>query len=209
MAEQAPGEPPSRWEIINDYSKTVVTLGAGLLGLIATFAEKLGLARDSAVGRIASPAAIVFSVLAIAFALLVPGRLDRYLRICAAGNPGNGGTATQEQWNTVRPNTIWWCKFWANLSYIALFLAAIALAGVALTRLCLNQQTDEMKALSKADKLLQNFSEATKPKWQRQSLSYSPGSDSFELIVLEQQTSARFKVIVPRPDIPCSIQRLP
>jgi hypothetical protein len=66
-----------------------------------------------------------------------------------------------------------------------------------------------MKALSKADKLLQNFSEATKPKWQRQSLSYSPGSDSFELTVLEQQTSARFKVIVPRPNIPCSIQRLP
>jgi hypothetical protein len=209
MPESAPAEPPSRWTIVNDYSKTVVTLGAALLGFIAAFAEKLGTTDASAIGRRASIGAILFSLLAIAFALLVPGRMDRYLRICTAGDPAVGGTATQEQWTITRPTAVWWCKAWANLSYIALFFAALALAGVALTRLSSDQKKNETIALLEADRLLRTFSGIDKPKLQTQSITYDSRTDSFEVLVLEQSEPAHFKVNVPRRDAPCTLQRLP
>ena len=85
MPEKAPAEPPSRWTVINDYSKTVVTLSGGLLGFLATFMEKLQIAEGSSTARDFFIAAIVFLLLAIASALAVAGRMDRYLRISADG----------------------------------------------------------------------------------------------------------------------------
>jgi hypothetical protein len=211
MPESAPGEPPSRWTVINDYSKTVVTLGAALLGFIAAFIDRLQIAEASSVTRMILVAALVFLLFAVAFALAVQGRMDRYLRICSAGDPAGSvpGTATPLQWQTERPRAVWWCKLCANLSYLALFLAAIALASFTIARLWSNPVRNEAAALTEATNLLASFSRVAQPKWQVEALTFDPRTDTFEVIVLEQTTSARFKVTMPRNRLPSAIQRLP
>lgn len=134
--------------------------------------------------------------------------MDRYLRICAAGDPDIGGAATPEQWNTHRPKAIWWCKAWANLSYLALFSALIALAVVALSRLSFDKTKNELGALSKANDILSAFSGIEQPKWQTQSITYDIQSDSFEIVTLERTSAAMFKVTVPGANKPSSVQRL-
>jgi hypothetical protein len=224
MPENVPGDPPSRWTVINDYSKTVVTLAAALLGFIATFSDKLQLAQaphSSQNGLLMW--AIAFLVLSIGSALAVPAMLDRYLRICAAGPPtppavalaapAPGGVrdldyVTQDVWDR-RPRIIRWCKIAANLSYFTLFVAAVLLAFFARARL-LNPvpQRDEAVALSEATHLLGPFSGIAQPQWTVQSLTYLNQTDNYEVLVLEETTKSRFKVTVPRGGAPLSAQKL-
>jgi len=136
MPEKSPGEPPSRWIVISDYSKTVVTLCAGLLGFLAAFSEKLQIAEASSGARTILIFAIIFLLVAIGFALSVNAKMDTYLRICALGDPKASppGTATDVEWNTIRLNARWWCKLCCNASFIFLFLAAVALAAFTIAR---------------------------------------------------------------------------
>jgi len=228
MPEKVPGDPPSRWTVINDYSKTVVTLAAALLGFIATFSDKLQLAQTphSSQNGLFILGAIVSLVLSIGSALAVPTMLDRYLRICAAGPPASPPVSppvsppapagvrdldyvTQDVWDR-RPRIIQWCKIAAILSYWTLFAAAVLLALFAHNRL-INPvpQRDEAVALSEATKLVVPFSRIDQPKWTIQSLTYMDKADNYEVLVLEETTKSRFKVTVPRGSAPLSIEKLP
>jgi outer membrane protein OmpA-like peptidoglycan-associated protein len=217
MPEKAPGDPPSRWTVINDYSKTIVTLGAALLGFIATFSDKLQIAQAAQSSQnIILVLVIFFLVAAIGCALLVPGRLEKYLRICAAADAAAAAPGalqpgldqvTDAEWNG-RPRVILWCKIWLNFSFFSLFLAALLLASFAGCRLLKPApQRDEMAALSGAISLLGPFSVKAQPRWVALSLTYVDKTDTYEIMVLEETTKDEFKVMVPRGNAPMSAQR--
>jgi hypothetical protein len=154
MPEPSPAEPPSRWTVINDYSKTVITVCAALLAFIGAFASKLPDEQLSMGAIWIGCITVALLCLAALCSLAVPGMLDRYLRIAAKGKPKavsvqNGGepaaeeektawpaeknpdTATQKEWSS-RPAMIWKTKAAANLSYLFLALAVIGLAVFAI-----------------------------------------------------------------------------
>jgi hypothetical protein len=131
--EQSPGEPPSRWTVINDYSKTVVAVCAALLAFIGAFSSKLVDGQLTTFGVVDVYVTVGFLCLAALCALAVPGMLDRYLRIAAKGllSPAatekNPDSATQKEWDS-RATKIKLVKGAANLSYGSLGLAVLGLA---------------------------------------------------------------------------------
>lgn len=208
MAEKAPGEPPSRWVIINDYSKTVVTVCAALLAFLAAFSGKLQGSNTSAMSRCTLYAAILALGLSALAALAVPAKLECYLRVCAKGAPavGDPETATPAEWNA-RPSMIWWCKFAANISYLMLAVAVIALAVYA--GLMPGQARDEATALTSALDVTQRVAGIAQPKLLTQSFDFVDKEDAFELIIVEQTTGTRFRARVPRGGSPVSVDRIP
>ena len=94
---------PSPWEIVNDYTKTVVTVAAAFLAFTGTFATNDRLAAAPVWPLICC---WTFLILAIAAALFSVGRLTGFLR-------GKRSSPTQ-------------CLVFANLSYFSLFLAVVA-----------------------------------------------------------------------------------
>lgn len=208
MAERAPAEPPSRWVVINDYSKTVVTVCAALLAFLAAFAGKLQDVQVSVVSRWALYAAITTLGASALAALAVPAKLERYLRICAKGapNPADAESATVDEWNA-RPSMIWWCKLAANISYLMLAIAVTALAVYAGLRPA--PTWDERGALTSAFDITQQVAGISQPKFLTQSFDYVDKEDAFDLVIVEQTTGARFKVKVPRSDSPLSVERIP
>ena len=94
---------PSPWEIVNDYTKTVVTVAAAFLAFTGTFATNDRLAAAPVWPLISC---WTFLILAIAAALFSVGRLTGFLR-------GKRSSPTQ-------------CLVSANLSYFSLFLAVVA-----------------------------------------------------------------------------------
>jgi hypothetical protein len=135
MAEEKPAEPPSRWTVINDYSKTVVAVCAALLAFIGAFSTKLLDSHLSATAMGVVIAVIALLVISALCALAVPAMLDRYLCIAEKGAPPAGtppttknlDTATQKEWDS-RAERIRSIKAAANLSYLALSLAVVAMA---------------------------------------------------------------------------------
>jgi hypothetical protein len=133
MPEPQPGEPPSRWTIINDYSKTVVTVCAALLAFIGAFSSKLGVVQLTTFALWDLNITVALLCLAALCALAVPGMLDRYLCVTAKGIQAppapnkNLDTATQDEWDS-RKKRIWNIKLAANFSYIFLALAVIGMA---------------------------------------------------------------------------------
>jgi hypothetical protein len=80
MANNAESD-PNKWSLLNDYSKTVVTLASALLAATVTFADKLLLlSSGSGIARYALYCIWVFLFLSIASALYVIGRIHRHLR---------------------------------------------------------------------------------------------------------------------------------
>lgn len=76
---------PSPWTIVNDYSKTVVTIAAGFLAFTVTFSEKLYEPRYYDGAPIFLLLCWFFLVLSIATALFAAGRLTGYLRDQSTG----------------------------------------------------------------------------------------------------------------------------
>lgn len=138
MPEEKPAEPPSRWTVINDYSKTVVTVCAALLAFIGAFSGKLLAGQLSVLAIWDVNITIGLLGLAALSALAVPGMLDRYLCVVAKelrqppAEEKNLDSATQEEWDS-RAKRIWNIKAVANLSYI--FLAS-AVVGMAVFGIC-------------------------------------------------------------------------
>lgn len=155
MPERNPAEPPSRWTVINDYSKTVITVCAALLAFIGAFASKLPDEQLSMSAIVIGCVIVGLLCVAALCSLAVPGMLDRYLRVMAKGKPvaappengwrrdvaedeagqwpkeKNQDTATEKEWNA-RASMIWKTKAAANLSYLALALAVIGMAVFAI-----------------------------------------------------------------------------
>jgi hypothetical protein len=197
--ERSPGEPPSRWTVINDYSKTMVALNAALLGFIATFSDKLQVGQSSlSFQNTFLILAFLSLVVSIGCALLVPGQLDTYLGICAAGepptlpeNPTQAERDAASNWNDRRPRALFLCKMWANFSMSALFCVGLCLALFACLRLTTQQQQpklDKEAAQSEAIRFLTSFSGVAQPKWAIQSVTYIDKADTYEVVALEQAT---------------------
>ncbi|WP_263356864.1 hypothetical protein [Acidicapsa ligni] len=139
MPEKHPGEPPNRWMVINDYSKTVVAVCAALLAFIGAASSKLLEAHLSFFATCIVIVTVGLLALSALCALAVPAMLDRYLCVADKGLPDpnvtvkNLETATQEEWDS-RPKRIWKIKAAANFSYIFLALAVLSMALFATCR---------------------------------------------------------------------------
>jgi hypothetical protein len=214
MAEQAPGEPPSRWTVINDYSKTVVTVCAALLAFIGAFSNRLSEGQMSGAGVWGLDGAVALLGLAALTSLAVPAMLDRYLRIVAKGAPPapaptqrNIDTATQEEWDS-RKSKIWWTKCVANASYACLAFAIVGLAVFALFRPT-ESPKDEKTALAAAFNVVGQFANVSPSKLHAESLEYVKSGDSFELVLLDDTSNKKYKVLVPRGTSPASVHFSP
>lgn len=155
MPEMPPGEPPSRWTIINDYSKTVVTVCAALLAFIGAFSSKLGVVQLTTFALWDLNVTVAMLCLAALCALAVPGMLDRYLCVAAKGILPSAATkkgldvATADEWES-REGRIRNIKRAANLSYTFLALGVIGM-GVFATCKPFKQPSDEGSTHQKSD----------------------------------------------------------
>lgn len=215
MAEKVPGDPPSRWTVINDYSKTVVTVCAALLALIGAFSSKVIEGQLPVLATYGLDAAIVLLGLAALTSLAVPAALDRYLRIAAKNAPPTTGaptqknleTATQAEWDS-RPSQIWWTKCMANLSYVFLALALVGLVVFAFLQPG-GRAKDEKTALTSAFSVAGQFANVPTSELHAESMDYIKASDSFQLILVDDKTSKRYQVVVPRGSSPVSVHFAP
>jgi hypothetical protein len=215
MAEKVPGDPPSRWTVINDYSKTVVTVCAALLALIGAFSSKVIEGQLPVAATYGLDSAIVLLGLAALASLAVPAALDRYLRVAAKSAPPATGaptaknleTATQDEWNS-RASKIWWIKCMANLSYIFLALAIVGLVVFAYLQPG-GAAKDEKTALTSAFSVVAEFGNVPTSELHAESMDYVKATDSFQMVLVDDKTNRKYQVVVPRGSSPISVHFAP
>jgi hypothetical protein len=164
---------PSAWTIVNDYSKTAITLATGFLGLTITFQGQLTSGHSTFFERALLAGTWTCLVISIAFGLLVTGRLSGFLQ--------NAGTA-------------WWVLCWCNLSFLMLFLAA----GMFLWFACLRLYSPVAKpaevAVQRALDFMPSFYHQASPRWDVKSIVSETGNKSYEVVISEETTKARFSI---------------
>jgi hypothetical protein len=100
-------EKPNPWDVLNDFLKTIITVATGFLAFTITFSEKLiqSFADNGLPGLLI--ACWIVLVISIGAALFAVGRLVAFLKGNSSGE--------------------WFLIFISNISYFALFAAALLL----------------------------------------------------------------------------------
>lgn len=163
------------WSVVNDYTKTVVTLAAAILAFTAAFASRVTVISNEVWISYVLYFAWLLLVVSIAAALFSAGRLTGYL---------SGNTTTPKSF-----------LLWANISYFALFGAVLTFFVFAIaTTATLSPNVESINAVKTA----KDYAERVEPSFAGQvvlqEVTWNPNSSQWT-VRLEAGT-ASFSVTV-------------
>lgn len=174
MAAPTTDPPPSPWAAIQDFAKNVVTLAGALIGLTVTFASQLlGKADDPT--RTSLYFAWGFAVVAIAFGVASHGFVVSYLK-----SGERSGLAI----------------FCSNAAFVFLTLAAFAFALFGYFAVGQKTPISAVAAVQLATDSAPALSGDKNSKWHLKSLNYEAANASFDIIVLQDSSSATLNVLI-------------
>jgi hypothetical protein len=166
--------PPSPWATIQDFAKNVVTLAGALIGLTVTFASQLlGKADDPT--RISLYFAWGFAVIAIAFGVASHGFVVSYLK--------SGERSGQ-------------AVFCSNAAFVFLTLAALTFALFGYFAVGQKSPITAVAAAQLATDSAPALAGDKNSKWHLKSLSYEPANASFDIVVLQDNSSTTLNLLV-------------
>jgi outer membrane protein OmpA-like peptidoglycan-associated protein len=175
------GEAPSPWTVINDYSKTVVTLGSALLAVTVTFSGTILGKFNSTFQLCFLIAAWLFLVIVIAFALKSIQHLINYLRV---GQPQNANKSI----------------FYANAAFGALVVSGACLLVVGgyygMQTLSSLPARDSPATVEKTVSAMLTIAGMQKSSWVLESLNWNESSKQYHLVLKEEKSAEKFSVIV-------------
>ncbi len=169
-------KPPSQWNIINDYSKTIITLASGLLAVTATFSGQLtGKSSDRwSTGLLIGT--WILLVLTIFSGVLTTVFVIQFLR-----NNRDGKYAI----------------LFANGSYLTLGLAGILFLAFGIYTITLpSKGWDAATAVEQVLKKMPEFTGTTDAKWNLQSLQWDESSKTYKLLIEGDRTADKFRIEV-------------
>jgi len=168
MSEQ--DNTPSPWEIIQDYTKTVITLATAILAFTITFATKLtGPAPDFYMKLLI---ALTWSVLvlAIIFGLWAAARLTNFLRGKQTANA---------------------CLFASNIAFFLLVLAGIMFVLIGIRHI--SSGSDLSIKIDSAEKEAKVITKSQDP-WKMLSLHWNKKSENYEITYRFGTTSSIIRI---------------
>lgn len=163
------------WDVINDFSKTTVTLGSALLALTVTFSEKL-LAREG--GALETGLLFgtwVFLVAAIAAGLIAHALVINYLR---------KGTSESK------------CIFFANAALFLLFISIVIFLIFGWVSFGKRENITVSGAIEKLENEMPKITRNTNLQWDVTSLKWMEATRSFEVTVTDRSTKDKYTVVI-------------
>jgi hypothetical protein len=167
--------PPSQWTVLNDYSKTIITLASGLLVLSVTFSSQLLSKNSDWISNSTLTATWIALSLTIVAGVLTNVFVIQYLR-----NNIHGRRAV----------------FWANSSYSLLALAGVAFLAFGFYAIWFaNKKWDVGETIDQATKTLPGFVGAN-AKWNLESMQWNKNANTYELLFVKDGTDERTELEV-------------
>ncbi|MDX6528477.1 MAG: hypothetical protein QOH41_767 [Blastocatellia bacterium] len=167
--------PPSQWTVLNDYSKTIITLASGLLVLSVTFSSQLLSKNSDWISNSTLTATWIALSLTIVAGVLTNVFVIQYLR-----NNVHGRRAV----------------FWANGSYAFLALAGLTFLAFGFYAIWFtNKKWDIGETIDQATKSLPGFV-GTNAKWNLQSMQWNKNANTYELLFVKEGTDERTELEV-------------
>jgi hypothetical protein len=167
--------PPSQWTVLNDYSKTIITLASGLLVLSVTFSSQLLSKNSDWISNSTLTATWIALSLTIVAGVLTNVFVIQYLR-----NNVHGRRAV----------------FWANGSYTLLALAGLTFLAFGFYAIWfMNKKWDIGETIDQATKSLPGFV-GTSGKWNLQSMQWNKNANTYELLFVKDGTDERTELEV-------------
>jgi hypothetical protein len=167
-------EKPNPWDIVNDYSKTVITLASALLALTATFGNQLLVASPHAWQRIVIGAALLLLVITIVSGVFAEAFLTTFLR--GKAKTGNA------------------CLTWSLVALYSLIAAMLCFFVSAVGQLT-GTRTDIASVAERATRTLDSLAKIPGAKWAITSVTLDATRNRYVQEVREETTGARFEVI--------------
>lgn len=167
---------PNPWSIVNDYSKTVITIASGFLAVTVSFSSQL-IGRDRNYGAIVA-LIVTWSLLVLAVALGVAAAalLVNYLR---------------------RGTHLAACIRCSNLAFYALLAAGMSFLIFGVITLVSNQQPWDMNtAINETLKNMPVISGNRTGKWAIQSFNWDDSTNTYQMVITDSNTTNRFSIII-------------
>jgi hypothetical protein len=190
---------PSSWEVLEEYSKTVITLASALLAVSVTFSGNI-LSKDPNIVILGILYFIWFSLLfAIVLGLLVAGFIYRFLEAeetppatPAEGNSGaNDPKASMNEWKS-RARTA------ANYAYLSLGVAAVlfVLLGIFTPRV----SWDATQSFREARQVVSEIAKIPSTNLELQTLNFRKQENIYELQLMDTQTNKVYEIEIDAQD---------
>ena len=172
---QNPPEPPSQWEVISDYSKTVITLASALLSVTVTFSQEL-------LGKVANSAPSTLLIWAWTFLLLaVTLGVATLAFVIAVLRKGEREQA---------------CIFCCNAGFWSLVVAVALFARIGWLRINAPQQWSTGQVVEETLSRMPQVAHRKGSQWNILSLNWNARAQNYLLLVMERQTAEKWNVIV-------------
>lgn len=168
-------KPPSQWTVLNEYSKTIITLASGLLAVTVTFSSQLISKSSDSTSNFLLIATWVVLVSSIIFGVLTAAYIIQYLR-----NNREGGKAIT----------------FANLSYLTLVLAGGLFLSFGIYVISSDKTWDAVTSIEQALKKMPSLAGTGESKWVIQSMQWDENSKTYQLLITGDRTAERFAVTV-------------
>jgi hypothetical protein len=167
-------EKPNPWDVVNDYSKTVITLASALLALTATFGNQLLTPSSNNWQRGLLAAALFLLVVTIVSGVFAEAFLTTFLR--GKAKTGNA------------------CLAWSLVALYSLIAAMLCFFGSAVGQL-LESRTDIVSVTEKATRTLDSIARIPGAKWSTTSVTLDSARNRYVYEIREETTASRFEVI--------------
>jgi hypothetical protein len=185
MAPPQTDSPPSPWAAIQDFAKNVVTLAGALIGLTVTFASQL-LGKTDDPTRTSLYFAWGFAVVAIAFGVASHGFVVAYLK--------NGTRSTP-------------AIFCSNAAFVFLTLAALTFALFGYFAVGQKTPITAVAAVQLATDSAPALVGDKNSKWHLKSLNYDAANASFNIVVLQDNSSVTLDLLINSKGLISKVQK--
>lgn len=178
---------PHRLMVINDYTKTVITLASGLLAVTVTFSGQL-LGTQSLMPLIFLFVSWILLVAAIAFALITAAYTSVYLGLAAKENLDQKEKAKKK---SRFERSISFCSY----SFYCLLLAAIIFVGIGAARIFSHpKECSEAAAARQGREFVSSVHGAPPDKLFIESLDWDSSANTYTLVFREAENSNKYSV---------------
>jgi hypothetical protein len=179
------GDLPNRWNVLNEYSKTIITLSSALLALTVTFSDKLVSVSATTYSRYFIAVSWILLLVSIIFGLLVAASVYNYLKKKETSTENTIGDIEKIEMNARK------C---ANRSYVSFGLAAIVFVFWGLYSF--QDAWDSTACAEKAVNHLVKVNKLSIADTKMISLEFDQGKETYAIEIFDKKSNAKYLVVI-------------